>query len=290
MLLLACPENSIVFLWIVLRTMLELLILPVKLEVVEKLTFFFLFPIVFLAFGNLVLIAGFMATLVAIGWCWFPRPVQPKPIHVDYTPKQHTLIFRFPPVLVRMMFLSEGLLITKPSYCDTARAVKTNKLLLAGFPYLIWLSDNASLQMLLKMCSRPFLFLLFIRIFYLSQFHSFLGTVKHAGWRGPSCVGECVFIMTLLGLCSHWALFINLAAAVVVLGSSLVFTCIRRRCRVALPLAWYWDEQCLAFRNRQPWTLGLSSVRNHPVLYLQNKYHLSGVKPRCLYFIVWASF
>lgn len=69
MLLLACPENSIVCLWIVLRPMLELLILPVKLEVVEKLTFFFLFPIVFLAFGNLVLIAGFMATLVAIGWC-----------------------------------------------------------------------------------------------------------------------------------------------------------------------------------------------------------------------------
>lgn len=42
MLLLACTENSIAFLWIVLRTVLELLILPVKLEVVEKWTSFFL--------------------------------------------------------------------------------------------------------------------------------------------------------------------------------------------------------------------------------------------------------
>lgn len=56
-LLLACPENSIAFLQIDLRTMLELLIHPVKLEVVKNwASFFFIFLVVMLAFGILVLI------------------------------------------------------------------------------------------------------------------------------------------------------------------------------------------------------------------------------------------
>lgn len=65
-LLLACPENSIAFLQIGLRTMLELPIPPVKLEVGENwASFFFFFLVVVLVFGILVLIVRFMATLVA---------------------------------------------------------------------------------------------------------------------------------------------------------------------------------------------------------------------------------
>lgn len=55
-LLLACPENSIAFLQIGLRTMLELLIHPVKLQVVKNWASFFIFLVVMLAFGILVLI------------------------------------------------------------------------------------------------------------------------------------------------------------------------------------------------------------------------------------------